>query len=147
MSGIAFSQGLSAFWLIPGTIAGHIVVWFVIAPQLQRRSHAGQWVTLTDLLAENLPPLPRLVVYRISAFVILFCFTFYVAAQFQGAANTFTSTFGFDFLTALLLGAAVVLIYTYWGGFWAVSLTDALQAVLMLGAAVILPLVALRHKR
>ena len=143
VSGIAFSQGLSSFWLIPGTLTGHLVVWFWIAPRLQRLSHQHRWVTLTDLLALELPPRAAALTYRFSALVILFSFTFYIAAQFQGAANTFTAVFAFDFVTALLLGAVVVLIYTLWGGFWAVSVTDAVQAGLMLLVAVVLPLVAL----
>ena len=143
VSGIAFSQGLSAFWLLPGTLTGHLIVWYWIAPHLQRLSHRHRWVTLTDMLAFELPHKAARATYRLSAVVILFSFTFYIAAQFQGAANTFTAVFQFDFLTALLVGAAVVLIYTLWGGFWAVSLTDALQAGLMLLAAVMLPIVAL----
>ena len=139
VSGIAFSQGLSAFWLLPGTLTGHLIVWYWIAPHLQRLSHRHRWVTLTDMLAFELPHKAARATYRLSAVVILFSFTFYIAAQFQGAANTFTAVFQFDFLTALLVGAAVVLIYTLWGGFWAVSLTDALQAGLMLLAAVMLP--------
>lgn len=143
VSGIAFSQGLSAFWLLPGTLTGHIVVWFVLAPRLQRKAKTAGWVTLTDVLVDGLPPVARRLTARIAAVAILFSFTFYVAAQFQGAANTFTAVFEFDFLSALLLGAAVVLVYTLWGGFWAVSVTDALQAGLMLLASIVLPLVGL----
>ncbi len=142
VSGIAFTQGLSAFWIIPGTLLGHVVVWFKIAPRLHRLSHARQWVTLTDLLAHGMPARTARWVYRLSAVVILVCFTFYIAAQFQGAANTFTATLGFDFYVALLVGVAVVLVYTLWGGFWAVSYTDALQALLMLVVAVVLPVYA-----
>lgn len=142
VSGIAFSQGISSFWLIPGTLTGHLVVWFWIAPHLQKQSHKHRWVTLTDMLAFELPQKVAALTYRLSAVVILFSFTFYIAAQFQGAANTFTSIFAFDFTTALLLGATVVLIYTLWGGFWAVSLTDAVQAGLMLVACIVLPLFA-----
>ena len=68
-----------------------------------------------------------------------------MAAQFQGAANTFTAVFEFDFRTALFTGVVVVVTYTWWGGFWAVSITDAVQAVLMLVAAILLPLVALQE--
>jgi sodium/proline symporter len=143
VSGIAFSQGLSAVWIIPGTLTGHLVVWFWIAPKLHALSHQQGWITLTDLLAYGAQPSIARWIYRLSAVVILLCFTFYVAAQFQGAANTFTSTFAFDFTTALFVGVGVVLIYTLWGGFWAVSLTDALQAMLMLAAALILPVTAL----
>jgi sodium/proline symporter len=142
VSGIAFSQGVSSFWLVPGTLSGHLIVWFWIAPKIQQLSHQHRWLTLTDMLAFGLQGRAASLTYRISAVVILFSFTFYIAAQFQGAANTFTAVFGFDFLTALLLGAAVVVIYTLWGGFWAVSVTDALQAGLMLVAALLLPIVA-----
>lgn len=143
VSGIAFSQGLSALWLLPGTLTGHLVVWFWIAPKLHVLSHQHRWVTLTDMLAFGLPRRYAAFTYRLSAVVILFSFTFYIAAQFQGAANTFTAVFDINFLGALLLGATIVLIYTLWGGFWAVSVTDALQAALMLMAAIVLPVAAL----
>ena len=143
VSGIAFSQGLGAMWLVPGTITGHIFVWFWVAPRLQALAHAHDWITLTDLLAWRMVGPAARVTVRLSAVAILFCFVFYIAAQFQGAANTFTAVFDFDFVTALLVGAGVVLIYTLWGGFWAVSITDALQATLMLAAAIVLPVVAL----
>ncbi len=143
VSGIAFSEGLGSFWLLPGTITGHIVVWYVVAPWLRQASREKGWLTLTDLLVDGLSPRLALGCARISAVIVLFAFTFYIAAQFQGAANTFTAVFDFDFLAALLLGAMIVVLYTLWGGFWAVSLTDALQAVLMLVAAILLPIFAL----
>ena len=145
VSGIAFTQGLGSVWLVPGTISGHIFVWFVIAPWLRRTSREHNYLTLTDLLVSGLPEQNARTVARLAAVIILFSFTFYVAAQFQGAATTFTAVFDFEFLSALLIGAAIVVVYTLWGGFWAVSITDALQAFLMLVAALILPAVALNE--
>ena len=43
---------------------------------------------------------------------------------------------------AILLGAFIVLIYTWLGGFWAVSVTDAIQGTVMAAAAILLPLAA-----
>ena len=142
VSGIAFTQGLSAVWLVPGTITGHLIVWFYIAPKLQGTAQERGWLTLTDALVDGLGEQAARLTYRLGAVVILFCFTFYIAAQFQGAANTFDAVFGLRPEIALLIGAVVVLIYTLWGGFWAVSLTDALQAGLMLIAAIVLPIMA-----
>ena len=142
VSGIAFTQGLGSLWIVPGTITGHIVVWFWIAPKLQRLSGEHKWLTLTDMLAWQLPAKAAQLTYRLAAFIILFCFTFYVAAQFQGAANTFTAMFNVPTLVALIIGVIIVLLYTLLGGFWAVSVTDALQALLMLFAAIVLPVVA-----
>ncbi len=143
VSGIAFTQGMGSIWLLPGTIAGHIVVWFVLAPWLQRESHEKGWLTLTDVLVDGLSARISRLSAQLAAVIVLISFSFYVAAQFQGAANTFTAVFDFQFIWALLLGAAIVVVYTLMGGFWAVSLTDALQAILMLAAAIILPGAAL----
>ena len=74
---------------------------------------------------------------------IVLCFTFYVAAQFQGAGNTFSSTFNMPMNSAIILGAFIIMLYTFMGGFWAVSVTDAIQGALMVGAAILLPLFAL----
>jgi Na+/proline symporter len=48
-----------------------------------------------------------------------------------------------DRVSAIWLGAGIVLLYTMLGGFWAVSLTDALQGLLMAATAVLLPVAAL----
>src|SRR5690606_18611299 len=67
----------------------------------------------------------------------------YVAAQFQGAGNTFSSSFGLSMHSSILLGATIIMVYTLLGGFWAVSVTDTVQGGLMGITAIILPLTAL----
>ncbi|MEM6574921.1 MAG: sodium/proline symporter [Pseudomonadota bacterium] len=142
VSGAAFSLGLGAFWLLPGIVAAHIVCWFWVAPRLQARTAGGAALTLTDVLAGDAHGPWRGALAVSASLIVLFCFVFYVAAQFQGAGNTFTSNFDMDGNHALWLGAAIVLVYTLLGGFWAVSVTDALQGLLMCIAAVLLPVAA-----
>ena len=139
VSGIAFSQGLSAVWLLPGTLTGHLVVWFYMAPRLNRLAHAERLVTVSDVIALDCAPRDRRRVMLLSAGIIVFSFLFYVAAQFQGAATTFAATFDLAPATSLAIGALIVIAYTLTGGFWAVSLTDALQALLMFACAAVLP--------
>ena len=74
---------------------------------------------------------------------IIFSFVFYVAAQFQGAGNTFASTFGLSMDVSIILGALIIMIYTLLGGFWAVSVTDTVQGLLMAATALLLPVAAL----
>lgn len=80
---------------------------------------------------------------RMGAGVILFSFTFYIAAQFQAAGTTFASVLGIEQNTAIMIGAAVVLAYVWLGGFWAASVTDTVQGLLMAFSALLLPLLAL----
>ena len=143
VSGIAFSQGFAVIWLLPGTLTGTTLVWFWLGQRLNQGAHRNRWITLTDLIIEGIEGRQRLRLISLAAVVVFISFTFYVAAQFQGAATAFSNIMEVNELSALLLGSGIVLIYTLLGGFWAVSLTDALQAVLMLVAAVLLSLVAL----
>jgi len=67
----------------------------------------------------------------------------YVAAQFVGGGKAFAASFQLDPTAGMFITAGIVLIYTILGGFLAVSLTDMLQAILMLMALALLPVIAL----
>lgn len=143
VSGAAFAWGLPAVWLIPSTIGGFLINWYLIAPRLHDRSRESGALTLTEFIAGPPGDPARRTVMRLGAAVILFSFTFYIAAQFQAAGTTFASVLGIEQSTAILIGAAVVLAYVWLGGFWAASVTDSVQGILMALTALLLPLLAL----
>ncbi|MEL6210816.1 MAG: sodium/proline symporter, partial [Pseudomonadota bacterium] len=101
------------------------------------------WLTSTDMIAANTARVPRRAIAVTAALLILFCFVFYIAAQFAAAASAFTSNFDMSFTSAVVLGAAIIVVYCLLGGFWAVSVTDMLQGVVMAAAAIIVPLATL----
>ena len=142
VSGAAFAWGLPAIWLIPATLTGFMINWYLIAPRLSRQSRASGALTLTEFLAGPPGDPARRSILRMGAGVILFSFTFYIAAQFQAAGTTFASVLGIGQSTAILVGAAVVLTYVWLGGFWAASVTDSVQGILMALSALVLPLIA-----
>ena len=73
--------------------------------------------------------------------VILSAMLLYVAAQLAAAGKAFSASFGgIDYRIGVLVGVAVVLVYTVLGGFRAVCWTDFLQALLMVGTLVAFPL-------
>lgn len=143
VSGAAFVWGLPAIWLIPATITGFLINWYLVAPRLAKQSRAGGALTLTEFIAGPRGDPARLTILRLGAGVILFSFTFYIAAQFQAAGTTFASVLQLPQSTAILVGAAVVLAYVWLGGFWAASVTDSVQGLLMAFSALLLPLLAL----
>ncbi len=143
VSGMAYLWGLPALWLFPATLLGFLVNWLWIAPRLQRMAaHSGD-ITLTGFLAgpPDAPGRERILVA--ASAIVLFSFLFYIAAQFQAAGNAFASAFDLEMGAAVAVGAAVVLVYTLLGGFWAVSVTDTLQGLLMAATAIVLPAIAL----
>ena len=144
VSGMAYLWGLPALWLFPATISGFLINWLFVAQRLQRRSAADGSLTLTEFLARSVEAPARVRILQLATGIVLFSFMFYIAAQFQAAGAAFASTFDLDNLTAILIGAAIIVLYTLLGGFWAVSVTDTLQGLLMAATAVFLPIIALQ---
>lgn len=139
VSGAAFAIGPSVVWVALGSLSGMVVAWWWISPRLLEASHQQQLTTFIDYLFEPNQHRNNTLLWS-SAVIILIAFVFYVAAQFQGAGLAVTEVFAVSDTLAILCGAAVILIYTWLGGYWAVSLTDTIQGVVMCLAAIALPL-------
>jgi len=138
--GWAFTEGVKAYWIIPGCLLGFLFNWFVLAGRMSDRARALSAVTVPDFFAFHFRerwPLLRV----LSVLVILTAMVLYVAAQFAAAGKAFSASFGWiDYRLGVLIGAAIVLVYTVVGGFRAVCWTDFLQALLMVGTLVAFPI-------
>ena len=72
-----------------------------------------------------------------AALVIIIFFIPYTASGFSACGKLFSTLFGMDYLTAMLISAAVIVIYTVMGGFLAASFTDLIQSIIMTVALVV----------
>jgi sodium/proline symporter len=143
VSGAAFAWGLPALWLFPATVGGFLINWVWVAPRLKALSNEEGALTLSAVVAPVSLGRMRGTILRVAAVIIVFSFTFYIASQFEAAGKLFESAFRLSKEMSILIGAGVVLAYTLLGGFWAVSITDLVQGLLMVAAAIVLPLAAL----
>ncbi len=144
-SGIVVLIGISAIWLLLGSFFGMLIAWFWVAPKLRKLTLDNDDLTLVDFICHKSTGAGRQVLVSICAVVILISFALYVAAQFQGAGNLFSTSFNMPVARGVVIGAVIIAIYTMLGGFWAVSLTDAVQGVIMAFAAMALPIAAVMH--
>lgn len=142
-SGLTMIIGVSAVWLMLGSILGMFLSWYWLAPKFFRQSRDNMDLTFTDFLASGTSGNSRRYITIAASLIILVSFTLYVAAQFQGAGNMFSSTFGMPLAESVILGAVIIFIYTVLGGFWAVSITDAIQGIIMAIATLLLPIAAI----
>ena len=78
----------------------------------------------------------------ISSIVIVVFFLVYTASALASGGKLFNTVFGVDYHIALLIGAVVILVYTFLGGFLAVCTTDFIQGTLMLIALMVVPIIA-----
>lgn len=142
LSGIAYAYGLSTIWVAFGSISSMFVAWYWIAPRLMRFSREHGHITLTEVIRHQTSGTEAKLITWLATVIIVFSFVFYVAAQFQGAGTTFATTFDLSMSGSIALGAFIIMIYTLLGGFWAVSVTDAIQGSLMAAAALAMPIAA-----
>ncbi len=143
VSGAAYAWGLGAVWIAPACVGGFVINWYVLGPRLRRSSAEDGSLTVTDVLAGPVGSPGSTTIRRVCTAIVLISLLAYVAAQFQGAGKTFHETFEMSKPAAILLGGGIIVLYTLLGGFWAVSITDTLQGLVMAVAAVIVPVAAL----
>lgn len=139
-TGFVAGIGVSALWMIPGILAGYAAVWFALGPWLNRVSREEGHLTALDVIAAGADGVMYRLIKVVAASMILFCFSFYIAAQFQGAGAALADVFGISTTAAVIVGAGIILAYTFLGGFWAVSITDTLQGLSIAAIAAILPI-------
>ncbi|MBU8869316.1 MAG: sodium/proline symporter [Gemmatimonadales bacterium] len=142
LPGLAFTSGMGTLWVGVGCCSGIAFSWFAIAKSLRRETERFGSLTLADYFAARHGEGSHAL--RITATVIiLFFFTFYVAAQFLAAGKVLNFYLGITPVQGMVIGAVLVLFYTAAGGLLAVSWTDLVQGIIMLVTLAVLPLAVL----
>lgn len=142
LPGAIYVSGLQEAWIVVGLIVGAWFNWTYVARPLRQATGEFDSLTLPDYFEIRFQDRSKML-RLVSAVVILLFFTFYAASGLVAGARLFSASFDLSYLTALLLGAVVIVGYTTVGGFLAVSWTDFIQGLLMAAALVLVPIVML----
>ncbi|MGP3921956.1 sodium/proline symporter PutP [Streptomyces sp. 8N616] len=143
LPGAVYAAGIGATWIAVGLVIGTYLNWRLVAPRLRTYTEmAGNSVTLSAYLEERFEDGSK-VLRTVSATVIVVFFTVYVASALIAGGVLFEEIFGGGFEFALTVFAVVMVVYTFLGGFRAVSVTHSVQATLMFFAALALPLIGI----
>lgn len=142
LPGAMYTTGLSSAWLAIGLSIGAYLNYLIIAPRLRTYTElANDSITIPDFLENRFSDKTK-ILRSVSAIVIIVFFTLYTSAGLVSGGTLFESAFGLDYRWGLFVTAGVVIVYTLFGGFLAVSLTDFVQGVIMFIALVLVPVVA-----
>lgn len=142
LPGAMYASGISSAWIAIGLSIGAYLNYLILAPRLRTYTElANDSITIPDFLENRFSDTTK-ILRSVSAVVIIIFFTLYTSAGFVSGGTLFESAFGLDYRTGLFVTAGVVIIYTLFGGFLAVSLTDFVQGVIMFLALVLVPVVA-----
>lgn len=142
LPGSILAFGFGQAWIGIGLAIGTIANWVLVAKRLRKFSKAANdSITLPQYLSNRFASKSH-TVSIICAVVFLVCFTIYVASAFVAGADVFTTLVPqLPRTAAMLIFAAIVVIYTFLGGFNAVCWTDFFQGLLMIAALMIVPIV------
>jgi len=143
LPGAIYLSGIVEAWIAIGLTIGAYLNWLLVAPRLRVYTQvANDSITIPSYLDNRLRDNTKLI--RIaSGIIILIFFTFYVSSGMVAGGKFFDSSFGYEYHTGLLIVSAVVVAYTLFGGFLAVSYTDFLQGLIMFVALISVPLFGL----
>lgn len=138
------SNGIGeAFWTALGLGVGTYINWLILAKRLRKYSeHTDDAITIPTYLENRFRDKTHLIKMIAAVFIVIF-FLIYTAAQFSAGAKLFNAVFGLDYQKALILGAVVIVSYTFLGGFMAVCWTDLFQGILMFFAIIAMPIIAM----
>jgi len=138
LPGAIFVNGISYMWMPIGLLIGAYTNWTVVAKRLRVRSEAANNATTIPAFIENSFHNTK-IISVVTSVTILFFFTIYVSAGFVSGALLFKTIFNVPYVYSLLITFAIISVYTFIGGFIAVSWIDFFQGSLMLFALLIVP--------
>ncbi|MGX2949854.1 sodium/proline symporter PutP [Ursidibacter sp. B-7004-1] len=145
LPGAVYAAGLVEGWIAIGLTIGAYLNWLFVAGRLRvHTEYNANALTLPDYFHHRFGDNTK-VLKIVSASIILFFFAIYCASGVVAGARLFENLFGVPYSTALWYGALATIIYTFIGGFLAVSWTDTIQASLMLFALFLTPIFVLIH--
>jgi SSS family transporter len=114
---------------------GTLLCLVLVARFYTKKMYRMNIVTINDFFRNRYSP----GVETFTSIVNLVVYTSWIAAQFLALALIFNSLFGMTIFWGVIIGAIIVVVYTYLGGMWAVSYTDLIQSIfIILGLALLL---------
>ena len=137
LPGLALATGLAeASWTAIGLAIGTYLNWLFVAKRLRVYTQKIDAVTVPDFFAKRFGD-DKHILTLLSAVIIVVFFVPYTASGFAACGKLFNTMFGMDYVQAMLISAAVIVIYCTLGGFLAASTTDFIQSIIMTIALVV----------
>ena len=142
LPGSIYALGTGQAWIAIGLGLGTAINWLVIAKPLRAYTIvANNSLTLPEFFGNRYQDKKKILL-GVSSVIICIFFLVYTASALASGGKLFNAVFGIDYHVAMIIGAVVILLYTFMGGFLAVCTTDFVQGMLMLIGLLVVPIIA-----
>lgn len=137
LPGLALAGSFAeASWTAIGLAIGTYLNFLIVAKRIRRYSSRIDAFTVPEFFSKRFNDKSN-VLSLISALIIIVFFVPYTASGFSACGKLFNTLFGMDYITAMVISAVVIVLYTTLGGFLAASTTDLIQSIVMTVALVV----------
>lgn len=142
LPGAVYLTGISNIWIGIGLTVGAYFNYLLLAPRFRVYTEiANDSMTIPDYLENRFKDKSN-ILRLVSGIVILIFFILYVSSGLVAGGKLFVDTYKLTYTMGVVVTLSVVVLYTYYGGFLAVSLTDFFQGTLMFICLITVPVVA-----
>ena len=138
-----YALGMGQTWIAIGLGIGYALSWIFEAPRLRRFSIAAKdSITIPQYLTNRFLSKSK-ALQILCAGIFLVAYTVYAASSIKACGTLFNTVMNIDATVAMYIAAAIIIAYTFLGGFSAVCWTDFFQGMIMLAALLVAPIFAL----
>lgn len=143
--GLAYWTGLSeAGWTCIGLALGTYLNFLIVSKRLRRYSIRINAFTLPDFFSKRFHETKKVLLFLASLIIIVF-FSVYAAQCLSACGKLFANVFNVNYHVMMIVSALFVMLYTFLGGFLAESVSDFIQAVVMIGVLILVMSLATIH--
>lgn len=136
LPGLAYLSGVADVgWTAIGLAVGTYLNWLFTALRLRRYTQETGSFTIPQFFSRRFRD-DKNILAVLAAVIIIIFFIPYTASGFAACGKLFSSLFGMNYMTAMIISAVVIVAYTTAGGFFAASATDFVQSIIMTVAIV-----------
>ena len=137
LPGVAYLTGISdAGWTAIGLAVGTYINWLIVAKRIRRYTHTcNNSITIPSFFSNRYRDEKKML--QVIAAILLLSFYSLYCLWICRMRKTFSSLFGVNYLTAMIISAIVIVAYTTLGGFLAASTTDFIQSIIMSVALIV----------
>ncbi len=120
LTGMGFSVGAQAYWVVVGEVIGIALSWTLISTRLKRLSDETDSITLPDVISARFKD-DKHILRSIAVVIILTMVCAYVTAQMVASGKALSSFIDIEYTTAVIVGAVIIIVYTFVVGYKAVA--------------------------
>ena len=139
LPGAAYAAGFSSIWIMIGLIFGTMCNWIFVANRLRVATEVYNVFSITEFFEKRVNDKSG-VVALVSGIAVIVFMVINASAEIIGSGKLLNATFGLDYHVGIVVGLIIVMVYTFLGGYMAVSWSNLFQGSIMFFALLFVPI-------